>query len=119
MAKSKRQTTITAKKKMQKEIRTGNHGKLSAEMSAYQDELTKKEMSKKFPKKESSKKALAIPPKKKPHSKKVSKRTTPGSVPDTSTPAHVHPEGSRWAKTIVKQNLNKQKTLSRRLSKRK
>jgi hypothetical protein len=39
--------------------------------------------------------------------KGVSKRTTPGTVPSDSTPAHVHREGKRWIKNLLKQTFAK------------
>ncbi|MBS0620048.1 MAG: hypothetical protein JSS61_01130 [Verrucomicrobia bacterium] len=81
------------------------------------DQLTAKEMAKKFPKKPASKAKLAkaLAAKKK---KGTSKRTTPGTVPSDSTPASIHAEGKRWIKTVVKQNVNQSKSLSRQMAKK-
>jgi hypothetical protein len=51
---------------------------------------------------------------------KVSKRTTPGEVSTcSSAPHNVHIEGERWLKTIEKQILSENKTLTKKLSKKK
>ena len=50
--------------------------------------------------------------------KKVSKRTTPGKVPSTSTPAHVNPEGKRWIRNLQKQERGKALAMTKRLNKR-
>lgn len=51
-------------------------------------------------------------------SPKVSKRTNPG-VDLESPPQIVHIEGRRWLKTLVKQNVQNRKILTKRLSKAK
>jgi hypothetical protein len=102
-------------KKMAKEIRVERGRYLSSEARQYGDELTRKEMLKKFPKRESEKKeknlisqSKKISIKKSIQHKTRSKRTTPGLI-DTrdSSPAHTHPEGKRWMNTLIKQAQNK------------
>jgi hypothetical protein len=97
---------------MAKEIRLSQNSVLIPESRAYRDEQTAKEMLKKFPRKEAQKKEellkvtkKLISIKKKKHHKMVDKRTTPGMVNAESPPAHIHPEGKRWIKTLIKQNL--------------
>jgi hypothetical protein len=51
--------------------------------------------------------------------KKASKRTSPKDAIVNSTPAHVHPEGGRWIKTIAKQNIVANKRITKKLSKKK
>lgn len=48
---------------------------------------------------------------------KHSKRTNVGEVPSDSMPAHVHPEGKRWIQNLAKQNVVKNRTLAKKLSK--
>ncbi len=49
--------------------------------------------------------------------KKVSKRTTSGKVDAKSPPAHAHPEGERWIKTLVKQNRAKRNIETKKFAK--
>jgi hypothetical protein len=98
---------------MAKEIRNAQGRYPIVETRQYSDQLTTKEMLKKYPKKDASKKEAIVKSaekafsiKKKAQHKNIGKRTTPGLVLERdSAPAHVHPEGKRWLKTIVKQNL--------------
>ena len=100
---------------MAKEIRVVQGRYPVSEIGQYSDELTAKEMLKKFPRKEarkqeeilkSSEKGISI--KKKTKNKGTSKRTTPGLVSAReSAPAHIHPEGKRWIKTLIKQDQTK------------
>jgi hypothetical protein len=100
-------------KKMTKEIRMAQGRYPVPELHQYSDELTAKEMLKKFPKNEAKKKEeilksteKSILIKKKRYQKISSKRTTPGRVQSESPPAHIHAEGKRWIKTLIKQNLS-------------
>lgn len=112
MNRAKHPLTSKMQKKMAKEIHTAQGDYLAPEARQYRDELTAKEMLKKYPKKagkkqkeglNASKTKISI--KKKSHPKIVSKRTTPGLVPSDSPPAHIHPEGKRWIKILTTQNL--------------
>lgn len=115
MNRSKRQLTHKIQKKMAKTIRIAQGRYPVPEAHQYSDEMEIKELLKKFPKKKAKKyeellkaaqERISIKKKKKMHQRIASKRTTPGLVdPDFSPPAHVHPEGKRWIKTIIKQNL--------------
>lgn len=51
--------------------------------------------------------------------KKVSKRTQPGPnlPPEYSPPAHVHPEGERWMKTLQRQNRENSRIFTKKMSK--
>jgi hypothetical protein len=98
-------------KKMAKEIRTSQGRYPVPESRQYSDEMTAKELLKKYPKKEAKKKEellksleRRISIKKKSSHKIVSKRTTPGLISSESPPAHIHAEGKRWIKTLIKQN---------------
>lgn len=51
--------------------------------------------------------------------KKISKRTDPQDAIVGSVPAHVHPEGQRWMKTLAKQNKDASKRIVRKTNKRK
>jgi len=112
MNRSKRPITNRLQKKMSKAIRSGQSDTPSPETLRYSDELTAKEMLKKYPKKtiEKNKELLAaiqkkVSAKKAKSSKATSKRTTPGTVPSDSAPASVHREGRRWIKTLTQQTL--------------
>ncbi len=97
---------------MAKEIRASQGRYPILETQQYSDTLTTQEMLKKYPKKgalkkeellNSSQKGMSI--KKKNIHKNISHNTTPGLTPGRdSAPAHVHPEGKRWIKTMIKQN---------------
>lgn len=114
MNRAKQQMTCRAQKKMAKTIRAAQGQYPVTETQRYSDELTAKELLKKYPKNQAKKQAellkasqarLAVKHKKKLHEKMPSKRTSPGMGEVDSTPAHVHPEGGRWIKTLIKQNL--------------
>jgi hypothetical protein len=49
--------------------------------------------------------------------KKVSKRTTAATVDAKSPPAHIHPEGKRWIKNLVKQNRAQNKIDNKKFAK--
>jgi hypothetical protein len=111
---------------MAKEIRLAQNAYPTPETHQYSDELTVKEMLKKYPKKAAKKKEALLKAMQKGIKKKKSlsassKRTTPGSNISTteSSPAHVHREGARWLKTLTKQALNQRVTTTRRTTKKK
>jgi hypothetical protein len=119
MNKNKRPMTKRLQKKMAKEIRNAQGRYPVPESRQYSDELTDKEMLKKYPKRkaakygetlESARKEILI--KKKVQHANESKRTTPSFVPSDSSPAHIHEEGKRWMKTLVKQNIAERKILT-------
>jgi hypothetical protein len=125
MNKTKRTLSQQLNKKMHKELKAAQKP-LSKELREYSDILTKEALLKKYPKKIAKgakrvlkgfeKRAQANSNKK---LKKHSKRTNCGKVDEHSTPAHVHPEGVRWIKNISLQNRLEQKSLQKKLSKRK
>ena len=99
-------------KKMAKEIHMSQGRYPVKETLQYSDELTTKELLKKYPKRKASKQEQLLASakkeiliKKKVLNKNLSKRTTPGLIASDSAPAHVHTEGKRWVKTLIKQNL--------------
>lgn len=101
------------KKKTSKVIRDAQSGTPAKVIHPYSDELTAKEILKKNERKPALKKEELLRAMKqkisaKKSKKMTSKRTTPGTVPSDSTPAHTQREGKRWLKTIIKQNLSKQ-----------
>lgn len=120
MNRNKRQIPKRLQKKIEKEVRVAQGRYPVRETRQYSDELTIKEMLKKYPKKEakkkeeilkSSMKGLSI--KKKGKHKNVSKRTSPELVSFGESPrAHVHPEGRRWMKTLIKQNQTQRAILT-------
>ena len=125
MNKTKRALSQQLNKKMHKELKAAQKP-LSKQIREYSDTLTQEALLKKYPKKIAKgakgvlkgyeKRASANASKK---LKKHSKRTNCGKVDEHSTPAHVHPEGVRWIKTINLQNRLQQKGLQKKLSKRK
>ncbi len=120
--------TNAARKKSSKEIKKAQKDLVIEEPSPTTKELSVKSVLKKYPKKtvkgdettvKSLVKKMEITKKKK--ITKHSKRTTPGIEFDenTSTPAHVKPEGVRWLKTVVVQSKSRGKTLTAKLRKKK
>jgi hypothetical protein len=109
----KRPMTKRLQKKMAKEVRNAQGRYPVVETRQKSDELTPKEMLKKYPqesarRKEAIVKSMAkeISIKKKAQNKNIGKRTTPGLVSSRDAPpAHIHAEGKRWIKTLVKQNV--------------
>lgn len=106
---------------MSKAIRNAQTGIQAPESRKDSDELTAKEMLKKYPKKPAKKKEellaaikKSVSAKKAKAKKATSKRTTPGTVPSDSTPANAHREGKRWIKTLTKQTLAKRAIEARR-----
>ncbi len=119
MNKTKHPMTNKLEKKRGKEIRSAQGRYPVQQTQQYSDELTTKEMLKKFPKRKSEKQEetlksaqRGISLKKKLQHKIKSKNTTPGLVSSDSAPAHIHPEGKRWMKTLVKQNLSQRAILA-------
>lgn len=113
MNRGKRSIFSQLRKKMSKAIRAAQTGMLLPEERKYSDELTEKEMLKKYPKRIASKTQAIVQSMKKSiqikhakNKKNVSKRTTPGTVPSNSTPASVHREGKRWIESLTKQTLS-------------
>ncbi len=110
------------RKKMSKAIRSLKNTFTSSEDSKYADEQTEKELLKKFPKRKPPKKKEPLlseiekkfKVKKTKHKKGVSKRTTPGTVPNDSSPSHAHKEGQRWIKNLTKQTLANRKVQDHR-----
>lgn len=126
MNRSKHSLTSKLSKKIKKEVRNAQVEYARPEERAYSDQLTAKEMLKKYPKKTVKKeKSLLESMQKRVKAKKQtpkrtsSKRTTPGEVPSTSTPAFAHKEGARWVKTLTSQNKVQRKSLFKKLSKKK
>jgi hypothetical protein len=112
MNKSKRPMANKLRKKMTKEIRLAQASYPVPKARMLSDELTTKEMLKRYPKKTAKKQAglletstSRVVVKKKKHQKKHSKRTTPGTVASDSSPAFPQKEGLRWIKTLTKQTL--------------
>ncbi len=126
MNRSKRSLNNRLSKKIEKEVRTAQVEYQSPQDRAYSDQLTTQEMLKKYPKKVAKKKKSPLDSMqkrfkfKKQIAKRIpSKRTTPGEVPSTSSPAFVHKEGARWVKTLVKQSTIQRKRLQKKSLKKK
>ncbi len=112
MNRSKKQLTTKLRKQMSKTIRNAQTGIIAYE-GLKPDSKLQKEAYKQFPHQPPSRKKkyfselkLKMKEAKAKGQKSVSKRTTPGTVPSDSTPAHSHREGKRWMKTLIKQNLS-------------
>ncbi|MBI3236327.1 MAG: hypothetical protein HYZ48_01255 [Chlamydiales bacterium] len=112
-------------KKIKKEVRKSQKEYAVPSSNAYEDALTEKEMSKKFPRKGLEKKAdllekikKGIQRKKVKSKKNLSKRTTPGAPLSDSAPAFTHKEGVRWIKTLTTQNKMKRKGMQKRMTKK-
>ena len=122
MNRNKRPLPKRTQKKMQKEIRLSQNTPSTREGRQYMDELTAKELAKKYPRKKKRTLPLTkkvVTAKKSTKGKGVSKRTTPGTVSSHSAPAHVHSEGTRWIKTLTKQAKTQRTVQTRHSSKKK
>lgn len=125
MNRSKRPLTKQSQKSIKKAVRASQRTAPTKKEKDLSDLLTEKELKKKFPKKPLKKqkagvaKAKAATPVKAKKKKTVSKRTNTGEVPSTSAPAHIHPEGVRWIKTLTSQAKAKRKVDTRRSAKKK
>lgn len=125
MNKNRRNISSQVRKKMEKEVHKGQK-KLSKEPVERTDTLTPKKALKKYPAKQKKEekplmdavvKEMQIKKKKK--TTKHSKRTKPGEVDHReSPPASIHPESTRWEKTLVKQNKTHRKELTKKIEKR-
>ncbi|MES2122924.1 MAG: hypothetical protein V4492_09150 [Chlamydiota bacterium] len=125
MNRSKRPLTQQAKKSIKKAVHSAQKPQPAKKGKDLSDILTEKELKKKFPKKALSKQKAGqvrlkkATPTAKPAKKRIpSKRTTPGEVPSTSSPASIHPEGARWIKTLTSQARAKRKIDTRQTMKR-
>lgn len=127
MNRSKRPMNNQLRKKMSKEVRLAPSVKRVEQSRKDEDELTSKELLKKFPKKNPKKQAeklkaikRKIALKKKKPNKIPSKRTTPGEVPiDYSPPSYPHKEGTRWIKTLNTQTAAQRTIQTRKGTKKK
>ncbi|MBS0615805.1 MAG: hypothetical protein JSR58_04555 [Verrucomicrobia bacterium] len=125
MNRSKRPMTAQLRKKMRKALRSAAN-QVDARLTS--EDIKPEDLLSTFRprKKKKGLEALASIQKtiqvKKQKTKKVSKRTTPGRVDEErEQPAashFVHVEGIRWSKTLQKQTLDQNKSLSRKLSKK-
>lgn len=124
MNKTKRTVSQRVSKKMHKELKAAQHP-LAPEIALRSDQLTEKDLIKGYPKRV-VKKDLALLTRwekrmqnaKRKKLKKHSKRTTCGTVDEHSPPAHVHPEGARWMKSLTQQNTIERKRLQHKLTKK-
>jgi len=127
MNKNRRPLASQTRKKLEKQIKKGQKELEKTEALPRTDTLTTEEALKKYPTKRQKieksltdgvKKNMAVKKKKKAASH--SKRTTPGEVDHReSPPASIHPESTRWKKTLDQQNKGKRKELSAKLQKKK
>jgi hypothetical protein len=121
MNKSRQSMPVQLRKKMKKEFKTAT---LRPEPTLKSDRITPQQLLSRAPvqspqkagelkkllKKNLNNKGV------KPH---ASKRTTPGTAGETSSPQNVHVEGRRWIKTLGKQNTAKRKVFTRHTAKQK
>jgi hypothetical protein len=125
MNRSKRFLNNSLEKAMKKEVRKGQRAAPTVlEEPLRSDQLSTRQMLKKYPKKIAKEDAALVlstlkgmQAKKAKKATKTSKRTTPGMVPANSTPHIIHVEGGRWMKTVQKQTTDQTKKLTRRLAK--
>ena len=126
MNRSKLSVNNRLSKKIRKEVHNAQKEYLKPEERLYSDQLTTKEMLKKYPKKVAKVKIAlldsmdkGIKLKKKAPTRINSKRTTPAEgLIASAAPAYVHKEGSRWAKTLIVQSKIQRKSLQKKLSKK-
>ena len=127
MNRNRRSMPNQTRKAVEKEIKKGQKKLAEKEDVPRTDTLTPLQALKKYPKKiqKTEKPVLAstvkkMEVKKKKKTAKHSRRTTPGEVEHReSPPAHIHPEGQRWEKTLVQQSKKQRKVLTSKLQKRK
>lgn len=129
MNKNRRQLDKNVRKKINKNVKSAQAAYALREPPLLSDQLTPKEILKKYPKKiqmadknalESELKRMAIKKKKTSPSQKHSKRTTPGEIEGRdAAPAHVHVESDRWNKTIRIQTAERNKVFTKKNLKRK
>lgn len=128
MNKNRKPATSQARKRQAKAIRKGQKILGKGEKIPRTDTLTPKKALKKYPlKRQKVEKPLMDQvvkgmkiKKNKRETAKHSKRTTPGDVDHReSPPASIHPESTRWKKTIDMQNKVKRKILTAKLQKKK
>jgi hypothetical protein len=120
MNKSRHSIPAQLRKKMKKEVKTAT---LQPEPTLRSDRITPSDLLSRFPMKSKQKagqlkqalKKDLNKMAKKPH---ASKRTTPGTVDDTSSPRHPHIEGNRWIKTGEKQTSAKRKIFTKHFNKK-
>lgn len=122
MNRYKHPLSAKASKKMRKEIRLAQKETVRPKADPIRDALTAKELKRRYPhpkKKEPSSLFQTIKGKiiSKKTSRQKSKRTTPGTVDNQSSPAFPHQEGIRWIKNLTRQGLIKGKRLQKKLSK--
>ncbi len=127
MNKNRQVLSSQKRKKMEKAIKKGQEGLSIPEDEPRTDTLTPKKALNKYPsKRQKVEKPLMdstvknMQAKKAKKQSKHSKRTTPGEVGHReSPPASVHPESTRWKKTVDLQNKGHRKSLTAKLQKRK
>lgn len=115
MNRAKNQLTKQRIKSMRKEVRLAQ---AIAPSRSKAERLPAKEELKSHPKASLEKIQKSLRIKKLKRTTKVSKRTTTGEPYVESAPKHLHIEGERWMKTLIKQNVLKNKRLTKRLSKK-
>jgi len=127
MTNNRRPLAGKTRKKLEKQVKKGQKELSNPEKVARTDTLTPKEALKKYPaKRQKAEKPLMdsvaknMQIKKKKATSKHSKRTTPGEVDHReSPPASIHPESTRWKKTLDLQNKGKRKAFTAKLQKKK
>ena len=120
MNRNRRPMPGKTRKKMEKEVRTAQKELPISEELARSDETSADEQIKRYPKVnktliDNATSGMKVKKKKKEH--KRSKRTSPGEENEVreSPPAHIHPEGVRWQKTLDLQNKDRRKKLTKKL----
>ncbi|HSX12128.1 MAG TPA: hypothetical protein VLF61_01395 [Rhabdochlamydiaceae bacterium] len=130
MNKNRQPLDASVRKKVNKNVYTGQSAFAKRQPPLTSDQLTPNDLLKKYPPKlrQADKRLLDSELKNMKIKKKVdtvsyhthSKRTTPGQVEGRdAAPAHVHKESTRWNKNLKLQNVARNKSLTKRLSKKK
>ena len=122
MNKGKQPHSLRVDKRIQKEVKHGMRDALATPPSKSIESLD--ETLKRYPKKLAARGKRRVSSmvksmeRKSPHKKKTSKRTSPKEELVGSMPAHTHSEGTRWMKTLGKQNNLANKLSTKKLAKR-
>ncbi|NGX45366.1 MAG: hypothetical protein K940chlam2_00515 [Chlamydiae bacterium] len=124
MNRNRRPIPAKSRKKMEKDVLKGQKKLPADEALPKSDETTAEKEAKKYPKVKKvliDKTRTRMQEQKKKKEHKRSKRTSPGEENEVreSPPAHIHPEGERWQKTLDLQNKTKRKKLTAKLNRQK
>lgn len=115
MTRYKSPTSAKNSKKRHKEVHQSEKMRTIQEQDPLIAQLTEKELKKRYPRKKTQPPSTLKKPSRK---KKKSKRTNTNTEYNESPPAHIHKEGFRWIKTLIKQCRMQKKKMQKRFSKK-